>query len=346
MQSFAVVTLPPRAVVTTYRHWKSTVGRRGLKTAITRGSWLRAGWPGRAAELRETAGKLPERRSAVRGSVGAVKPAGAIVRQRRAGLLFGVTLLASGCGGVGQDGAAGQAPTSSASTVATPPGTAATIVKPCLQGTGSAKPFRFRTSAGATLVGVVLGRGRTGLVLGHQRGSDLCEWLPRAQAFAEQGYQVLAFDFQGYGDSQPGSGTDTGIDTDVVAAAEQLRRRGATRIVLIGSSMGGTAVLSAATRIRPPVAGVVSLSGPTVFQDVDAGAAISRLRVPVLLVVGADDELFVDDAKAMYRAASTRDKRLLIIPGGGHGTSMLEFGEDAPKVLAAVRKFIADHTRR
>jgi pimeloyl-ACP methyl ester carboxylesterase len=276
-----------------------------------------------------------------------MKPAGEIVRQRRAGLLFGVTLLASGCGGVGQEeGAAGQAPTSSASTVATPPGTAATIVKPCLQGAGSAKPFRFRTGAGATLVGVVLGRGRTGLVLGHQVGSDLCEWLPQAQAFAEQGYQVLAFDFQGYGDSQPGSGTDAGIDTDVVAAAEQLRRRGATGIVLVGSSMGGTAVLSAATRIRPPVAGVVSLSGPASFQGVDAGAAISRLRVPVLLVVCADDQPFVDDARAMYRAAPTRDKRLLVIPGGGHGTGMLEFGEDAPRVLAAVRKFIADHTRR
>jgi alpha-beta hydrolase superfamily lysophospholipase len=67
--------------------------------------------------------------------------------------------------------------------------------------------------------------------------------------------------------------------------------------VLIGSSMGGTAVLSAATRIRPPVAGVASLSGPSTFGGVDARAAIARLRVPVLLVAG---------------------------------TSLLEFGEHAP----------------
>jgi pimeloyl-ACP methyl ester carboxylesterase len=253
-------------------------------------------------------------------------------------LLLGLTLLAAACGGGNRDeGAPSQAPT---------PTTGPAIAKPCLRGVNSAEMVRFGTSAGAALVGVVLGGGRTGLVLGHQVGSDLCEWLPQAQAFAEQGYQVLAFDFEGFGDSQPGSGTDAGIDTDVVAAAEQLRRRGATRIVLIGSSMGGTAVLSAATRIRPPVAGVVSLSGPASFQGVDAGAAISRSRVPVLFVAAADDQPFVDDARAMYRAAPTRDKRLLVIPGGGHGTGMLEFGEDAPRVLAAVRKFIADHTRR
>jgi hypothetical protein len=46
-----------------------------------------------------------------------------------------------------------------------------------------------------------------------------------------------------------------------------------------------------------------------------------------------------------YRAATVRDKQLLVLPGGGHGISMLEFGADAPKVLAAVRGFIADASR-
>jgi pimeloyl-ACP methyl ester carboxylesterase len=256
-------------------------------------------------------------------------------------LLLVVALLAAGCGGPDREGGAAGA----ASTAAAPPTTAAAPAKPCLQQASSATPVRFTSGAGATLVGVVLGRGRTGLVLGHQVGSDLCEWLPQAQTFAEQGYQVLAFDFAGYGDSQPGAGPATGVDTDVVAAARQLRGRGADRIVLIGSSMGGTAVLSAAARIHPPVAGVVSLSGPASFQGVDAGAAVTRLRVPVLLVAAADDHPFVDDARAMYRAAPVGDKRLLVVGGGGHGTSLLEFGADAPKVQAAVRRFIASHTR-
>jgi pimeloyl-ACP methyl ester carboxylesterase len=253
-----------------------------------------------------------------------------------------VLVLAAGCGNGGGD-AGGQAPATSAPTTA-PVTTVAAAAKACLQGAERDRAVRFTTGEGATLVGVVLGSGRSGLVLGHQSGSDLCEWLPQARELAGRGYRVLAFDFAGSGDSQPGSG-EVRVDSDAVAAAEELRRRGADRVVLIGSSMGGTAVLSAATRIRPPVAGVVSLSGPASFQGVDAGAAVTRLRVPVLLVAGADDQRFTDDARAMYRAAPVRDKRLLVVPGGGHGTSLLEFGSDAPKVQAAVRRFIADHTR-
>jgi pimeloyl-ACP methyl ester carboxylesterase len=263
-------------------------------------------------------------------------------RRWRAWPLLVVLVLAAGCGNGGGD-AGGQAPATAAPTTA-PATTAAAAAKSCLEASEREQAFSFTTAAGATLAGVVLGSGRTGLVVGHQSGSDLCEWLPLARVLAGSGYQVLAFDFAGSGDSQPGSG-EVRVDDDVVAAAEQLRRRGAERIVLIGSSMGGTAVLSAATRIRPPVAGVVSVSGSASFQGVDAGAAVERLRVPVLLVAAADDQPFADAARAMYRAAPVRDKRLLMVDGGGHGTSMLEFGDDAPRLLAAVRKFIADHAR-
>jgi pimeloyl-ACP methyl ester carboxylesterase len=86
------------------------------------------------------------------------------------------------------------------------------------------------------------------------------------------------------------------------------------------------------------------LSGPSGFGGVDAEAAMARLRVPVLFVVGADDQPYREQARLMYRAARARDKRLLVVPGGGHDTSMVEFGEDAPRVLAALRSFIARQT--
>ena len=249
-------------------------------------------------------------------------------------------LLATACG-EGRAGGGAAAPPAATTTAATAT-TTAMVAKSCLEAAESARLFRFRTGDGATLVGLVLGSGRTGLVLGHQLGSDLCEWLPQARSFARHGYRVLVFDFAGFGDSEPGP--DSRVDTDVVAAAAQLRRRGADRIVLVGSSMGGTAVLSAATRIRPPVSGVVSLSGASGFGGVDAQGAMARLRVPVLFVVAADDQPFREQARLMHRAARVADKDLLVVPGGGHGTSMVEFGEDAPRVLAAVRGFIADHT--
>jgi pimeloyl-ACP methyl ester carboxylesterase len=247
--------------------------------------------------------------------------------------------LAAACAGPG-DRQRAEGPATAAT--AAPPTTVAAAAKGCLTAAEAARVFQFPTSDGATLIGLTMGRGRIGLVFGHQLGSDLCEWLPQARGFARRGYRVLVFDFAGFGDSRPGP--DSRVDTDVVAATAELRRRGADRVVLVGSSMGGTAVLSAATRIRPPVAGVVSLSGASSFGGVDAEGAMARLRVPVLFVVGADDQHFTEQARLMYRAARVADKRLLVVPGGGHGTSMLEFGDDAPRVLAAVRDFIANHT--
>jgi pimeloyl-ACP methyl ester carboxylesterase len=260
-------------------------------------------------------------------------------RRRGAWALLAALVLAAGCGDGREAGRAGRGP----ATTAAPATAVAAVSRSCLDAAERDKLFRFTTSDGATLVGVVLGTGDRGLVLGHQLGSDLCEWLPQARAFAGRGYRVLAFDFAGFGDSQHGP-ADGRVDTDVVAAAAELRRRGTDRIVLVGSSMGGTAVLSAAIRIRPPVAGVVSLSGPSTFGGVDAMAAMRRLRVPLLLVAAADHP-FLEHARELRDAARVRDKRLLVIPGGGHGTSLLEFGEDAPRVRAAVQGFIAEQTR-
>jgi pimeloyl-ACP methyl ester carboxylesterase len=265
-------------------------------------------------------------------------------RLRLAGLLLSVTLLAGACDHRDANGGTtGRAPATPAGSVA-PPATG-TLDRSCLREASGARPFRFRTAGGAVLVGVVVGRGRTGLVLAHGRGGDLCEWLPYAQRFAEQGYQALAFDFEGFGGSRAGSGADAGIETDVVAAAGQLRRRGADRIVLIGSSMGGTAALAAATRIRPPVAGVVSLSGAAAFGAVNALAAMPRLRVPVLFVTADDDEPFLGAARAMYRRARSADKRLLVA-SRGHGSVILAFPGQGPRVLAAMRRFITDQARR
>jgi pimeloyl-ACP methyl ester carboxylesterase len=261
-------------------------------------------------------------------------------RRRGAWTLMVALVLAAGCG----DGSRERPAPATGAAQPTPATTAGEIrATPCLEAGEAARLFQLTTGDAATLVGLTLGRGRTGLVLGHQRSSDLCEWLPQARRFARLGYQVLVFDFAGFGDSR--AGPDSRVDTDVVAATAELRRRGVDRVVLVGSSMGGTAVLSAATRIRPPVAGVVSLSGPSGFGGVDAQGAMGRLRVPVLFVVGANDPPFTEQARLLYRAARVGDKRLLVVPGGGHGTSLVEFGEDAPRVLAAVRRFIAEQTR-
>jgi dienelactone hydrolase len=132
----------------------------------------------------------------------------------------------------------------------------------------------------------------------------------------------------------------------LVAAVGELRRRGVAKVVLVGSSIGGTAVLVAASRIRPAVAGVVSLSGAAVFGDMDARTAVPRVRVPALFMAAQEDGPFPTAARGLYGAAGTRDKQLLVLSSAAHGTNLLSFGREAGKARATLRRFISAHLDR
>jgi pimeloyl-ACP methyl ester carboxylesterase len=191
----------------------------------------------------------------------------------------------------------------------------------------------FRSGDGARLLGVALGNGPVGVVLSHQLGSDFCEWLPYARALSREGYRVLAFSFRGYGSSDAGKASPARLDRDVIAAAGELRRLGARRVVIVGASMGGTASLVAAPALRPAPKLVVSLSGPSYFGGLDASKTVPRFRGPVLFAAGADDDGFPSDARALYKASPSKEKRLLIMGGGDHGSALITYHPQVRRVL-------------
>jgi pimeloyl-ACP methyl ester carboxylesterase len=194
---------------------------------------------------------------------------------------------------------------------------------------------RFRTTDGVRLEGAVLGRGDTGVVFAHQVAGDRCQWLAFARELSAKGYRALVFDMRGYGSSS--GSANIAPHRDVAAAAAALRRRGAKRIVLVGASMGGTGVVAAAPGIRPPISGLVDLSGPTGFGGVNALPAAKRLRAPALFVAGRDDGDFATATRTLYRAAATKDKALLIAPTSWHGVDLVS----RPDVKKAVLAFVA-----
>ena len=82
-------------------------------------------------------------------------------------------------------------------------------------------------------------------------------------ALAERGFAVLRFDFTGLGGSE-GDFANTNFSSnvdDLVAAADFLRREHRAPALLVGHSLGGTAVLAAAARIPEAVA-VATLGAP------------------------------------------------------------------------------------
>lgn len=193
-------------------------------------------------------------------------------------------------------------------------------------------PVHMKAADGATVYGVELGTGTTGVVLGHQYSSDHCEFMEFARELAASGLRALTIDFRYNGAST--GGNSSRLDLDIAAAVARLRADGASRVKLVGASMGGTAVLVAASRIMPPVDGVVSLSGPTYFRGLNAVQAVRRSRVPVRFLVSRGEARFAGNATYLMRAAAAKDKAILRVFNGGHGSSLLTVAAAKAFVLA------------
>ena len=224
---------------------------------------------------------------------------------RLAGALV-VLVLAAGCG---ED-------------VAQQPSQTTAGAAPC--GEQGLQEVAFDTAEGTEVGGVLAGDGEVGVVLGHQFRSNYCSWAPFAKELAEQGMRALAINF-----------SSTPLDQDMVAAANELRRRGSKRIVLVGASMGGTAALVAAP--KTDVVGVASLSGPRQFEGMDALPAVRQIEAPVLFLAGKQDTDFARDARTLYGEAAAPDKKLVVTSGYEHGTDLLQ----DPKAKRALLDFLS-----
>jgi pimeloyl-ACP methyl ester carboxylesterase len=204
--------------------------------------------------------------------------------------------------------------------------------------TPRAGDVRFRASDGTRLVGHRFGKGRIAVVLAHESRGSLCDWVPYAKRLAGRGYFALPFDFRGYGESQSGGARSSRFDLDVEAAAKEARALGARKVFLVGASIGGSAALAAAAATRPPVAGVVSVSGAA--DLVGALDAAKRLTVPVLYLAGRFDPQFAADARRLYATTAARDRKLDIIGRGEHGTELVDA---SPKARSAIESFLRSH---
>jgi dienelactone hydrolase len=223
------------------------------------------------------------------------------------------------------------------------------VHKRCLAPAEQRSEVWFEAADSTRLSGVVLGQGRTGVILAHQRWFNLCSWMPFARHLAEQGYRVLAFDFRGFGaSSTPRGVAGRSLDLDVAAGVEYLHRQGVDQVVLIGASMGATAALMDAAHSQKDgsgrVAAVISISGPSRFYEMDVGLAVKRMRVPVLFIASSEEGSYARAAKLLYGRAGSRSKRMVIVPGRTHGIGLLEEGANAAQIRELVTTFIEEHT--
>jgi alpha-beta hydrolase superfamily lysophospholipase len=206
--------------------------------------------------------------------------------------------------------------------------------------------FRPTTSPEAARAAVVL-------VHGFAASQDEANVLAVADALVTAGYDVVSYDARGHGAS---GGTCTLGDHEEhdVAAAVEIARRNHDRVVLLGASMGGIAVLRHAANVGQ-VDGVVAVSSPSAWRMPRSVTALlaagltrtglgrrlaarhlrvrvhprwtnpeppaelaARIGVPLAIVHGQRDRFIaVTNAAELYRAAGG-PRRLFLVEGMGH----------------------------
>ncbi len=146
---------------------------------------------------------------------------------------------------------------------------------------GATVTARLRAVDGTPLVGSLLpgpAVDRAAVLLAHGFGANrrkpayarLAEGLARTAP-------VLSLDLRGHGGSGGASTFGEREHADVAAGIRWLEGSGYDRVVLVGLSMGATAVLRAAVD-APTVAGLVLISAPARFRDPAPPGPLRRLE--------------------------------------------------------------------
>jgi alpha-beta hydrolase superfamily lysophospholipase len=199
------------------------------------------------------------------------------------------------------------------------------------------------------LYGATGGGGDVGVVLAPESPpANVCGWLRYVATLEHAGLRVIAFDFRGTGDSPRPLGTaaQSAYDHDFAAAIARLRSGGATKVVVIGASLGGARALTYGPTLDADA--IVSLSGEATLPEYDINAIplVPHLRVP-LLIVGTrhDPYLPVSSALQLLRRAGSKDKQTAFFPGSWHGWEIVLDAPYAARARALILHWIHAHAR-
>ena len=198
---------------------------------------------------------------------------------------------------------------------------------------------------------VVFSHGNTGS-LGSYLG--LVDWLERA------GYQIMMYDYRGFGKSE-GSPTREGLVEDAEAAfAYTAKRADVTtgKIISFAHSLGGaTSIVALCRKPVPGLCAVITDSAFASYRGMAATVAgnlgrnlvtdelspkdvVAKLPVPVLMIHGtADSVVPIAQGKQLF-AAANEHKTFFEVKGGRHSDSLYRNnGEYRQKMLQWLDQF-------
>jgi pimeloyl-ACP methyl ester carboxylesterase len=240
--------------------------------------------------------------------------------------------LVCGCGGGDEQTVTSTAATSSTTTTAAPADRGPAAVSSCGEAGAAWRPLKVKLGS-QQLHAATLGRGRIGFVFANDSGNSTCKWLPFARRLTDRGDRVAVFQY-----------SSVGNPAELRATATAVRAAGAERIVAVGASVGGRAVVELAAKQSPGVDAVVSLSGEREIgpQYPDILPDARRVELPILYAGSRKDGYtsFGKETVQLHEATPADLNELLLVPGSDHGVDLLS-GPEGPRVRAAILSFAA-----
>jgi pimeloyl-ACP methyl ester carboxylesterase len=172
----------------------------------------------------------------------------------------------------------------------------------------------------------------------HGNKYNVQEYWDRVEAFWSAGFDVLTFDYRGFGRSS-GTSSEATMRADGEAALAFVRSRGVpdSALVVAGFSLGGVCAIHLAARVVTPRAliiesaftssealvrtgTVLSIPGAYLMRDrFDNLAAMSLVTAPTLVVHG-DADIFLPYrfGEALFAASRAPIKRFVRVRGADH----------------------------
>lgn len=174
---------------------------------------------------------------------------------------------------------------------------------------------------------------------------------PLARALSSEGFDVLIFDYRGYG-GNPGRPSEDGLHTDAIAAHDALVQRDdvqSDRVLVLGESLGAAVAVGLAQE-RPPM-GLVLRSPFTSLADT-AGhhypflpvgrllwdrypteERVADVGVPLVVVAGDRDRIVpFDQSRRVYELAA-EPKWFITVDDADHNDPALGHGDELVRAV-------------
>jgi len=205
----------------------------------------------------------------------------------------------------------------------------------------------FPAEDGVALTGRVFGAGPTAVVLSNMGDNDPAPWEEFAPALAARGYLVLTYSFR----YSARSFTDQmARDTvpDLRGAVAYVRSRGATRVVLMGASLGGLTVGKVAGSVG--AAATVVLSSPVDLSTYGpytmavSDAELAAMTGPKLFVASEQDTNARYADTRTYFDRAPEPKRFQSFSGSEHGVNLFG-GAHGDELRQLLLDFISQNAR-